>query len=194
MRVVKLTSLNIVFPKYFQTKKKKERGSQLFRKICCCLIDPHRGVFRNQSNVYGGGFLQKQLIDFSLTIFAKGSNIDVGLGLELVSEINMTTKMTTSKKLFNDVKTTIHRIRGHSWLSNFYHNRNSVGEGKQRAYLKIFYTKLHTHFMLTLANILRTKNEYFSKKNSRKTEYFLRRMEVIPFHFNWCLRRKRLFE
>lgn len=57
-----------------------------------------RGVFRNQSNVYGGGFLQKQLIDFSLTIFAKGSNIDVGLGLELVSEINMTTKMTTSKK------------------------------------------------------------------------------------------------
>ena len=140
MRVVKLTSLNIVFPKYFQKKKKKERGSQLFRKICCCLIDPHRGVFRNQSNVYGGGFLQKQLIDFSLTIFAKGSNIDVGLGLELVSEINMTTKMTTSKKLFNDVKTTIHRIRGHSWLSNFYHNRNSVGEGKQRAYLKIFYT------------------------------------------------------
>ena len=101
MRVVKLTSLNIVFPKYFQKKKKKERGSQLFRKICCCLIDPHRGVFRNQSNVYGGGFLQKQLIDFSLTIFAKGSNIDVGLGLELVSEINMTTKMTTSKKNYS---------------------------------------------------------------------------------------------
>ena len=65
------------------------------------MIDPHRGVFRNQSNVYGGGFLQKQLIDFSLTIFAKGSNIDVGLGLELVSEINMTTKMTTSKKNYS---------------------------------------------------------------------------------------------
>ena len=142
-------------------------------KICCCLIYLHRGVFRNQSNIYGGGFLQKQLIDFSLTIFAKGSNIDVGLGLGLVSEINMTTNMTTSKQLFNDVKTTILRIRGHSWLSNFYHNRNSAGEGKQRAYLKIFYTKLHTHFMLTLANILRTKNEYFSKKILEKHQNIL---------------------
>ena len=64
------------------------------------MIDPDRGVFRNQSNIYGGGLLQKQLTDSNLTISAKGSNIDVGLGLGLVSEINMTTNMTASKKLF----------------------------------------------------------------------------------------------
>ena len=39
--------------------------------------------------------------------------------------------------------------------------------------------------MLTLVNMLRTKNEYFSKQISRKIpEYFMRGMEGNPFHLS----------